>query len=129
MRQAFIIKSFRDEYVKLLKNTLFIYLDSHWFISKEEESTEIYIIRIKDKHEDLEYTIQSFASNFEVVTDNENVSKLLSFVHKLFDTVESKKLDKFNESGEATIDLFSQWTSTENIELDNDGTFKVKINA
>ena len=128
MRPAFIIKSFRDEYVKLLKNTLFIYLDSHWFISKEEDSTEIYVIRIKDKHEDLEYTIQSFSSNFEVVTDNENVSKLLSFVHQLFDTIESKKLDHFNESGETNIDLFSQSTSTENIELDNDGTFKIEIN-
>ena len=127
MRPAFIIKSFRDEYVKLLKNTLFIYLDSHWFISKEEDSTEIYVIRIKDKHEDLEYTIQSFSSNFEVVTDNENVSKLLSFVHQIFDTIESAKLDNYNESGQSDIDLFSQWTSAENIELDNDGTFKIKI--
>ena len=127
MRPAFILKSFRDEYIKLLKNTLFIYLDSHWFISREEDSTELYVIRIKDQHEDLEYTIQSFASNFEVVTDNENVSKLLSFVHQIFDTIESAKLDNYNESGQSDIDLFSQWTSAENIELDNDGTFKIKI--
>jgi hypothetical protein len=127
MRPAFILESFRDEYIKLLKNTLFIYLDSHWFISREEDSTEIYVIRIKDQHEDLEYTIQRFASNFEVVTDNENVSKLLSFVHQIFDTIESAKLDNYNESGQSDIDLFSQWTSAENIELDNDGTFKIKI--
>ena len=135
MRQAYIIKSFTDEYKKLLKNTLFTYLDSHWFVSRDSDSdsdsdsTELYVIRIKDGHEDIEYSIQSFGSNFEVVTDNEKIAKLLSFAHQLFNTIDNKNLIKFNESETIELDLFSNWSGDEKIELDEDRTFKVHMSV
>jgi hypothetical protein len=128
MRQAFIMESFRDEYKKLLINSLFISLDSHWFVSRDSDSTELYVIRIKDEHEDIEYSIQSFGHNFEVVTDNEIIAKLITFIHQLFSTVDDTTLDRFNGYEEIGLELFSNWEDKENIEIDADGTFRVKIN-
>ena len=128
MRHAFIIKSFEGQYKKLLKNALFIYLDSHWFVSRDSDSAELYVIRIKDGHDDSEYSIQRFGRNFEVVTDNEKTAKLITFIHQLFSTIDNEKLDTFNNGDEATLDLFSHWNGEEKIELDEDGTYKVHMN-
>jgi len=129
MRQAFIIESFADAYKKLLKNTLFMYLDSHWFVSRDGHGTELYIIRIKEGHDDIEYSIQNFGSNFEVVTDSKEVAILLTFMHQLFNTIDSKALDLFNNDGAVKLNLFSNCSYVDNIELDKDGTFKVQVNA
>lgn len=127
MRQAFIIKSFADVYQKLLRSTLFIYLDSHWFISRDAHDIDLYVIRIKDGHEDLEYSIKNYGGNFEVVTDNEQIAKLLDFVHGLFSDIDSRELNEFNDSNSSTSVLFSNWSMDENIELDSDGTFKIQV--
>jgi hypothetical protein len=128
MRQAFIIKSFADAYQKLLKSTLFIYLDSHWFISRDAHDIDLYVIRIKDGHEDIEYSIKNYGNNFVVVTDNEQIAKLLDFVHELFSGIDSRELDEFNGGSTSAPVYFSNWRTDKNIELDSDGTFKIQVN-
>lgn len=127
MRKAHVIKSFADEYKKLLKNTVFIYLDSHWFVSRDDHGVALYVIRIKNGYEDIEYKIQSFGSDFEVVTDIDEITTLLIKIHELFSHVDESLLARFNESDEKDSNIFPKVDLIENIELDDEGTFKVKL--
>ncbi|MEW6983147.1 hypothetical protein AAD001_10910 [Colwelliaceae bacterium 6471] len=130
MRKAFIVKGIAEQYRKLLANTVFVFLGSHWFISFDETEPDIYIIRIKDGHNDIEYALQKFGENFEVVTDNKEIATLLYEINDLFDHIDPDALKQFNEEGtHKDVEIFKSCNLINDVELDTDNNFKVYLKS
>lgn len=130
MRKAFIIQGFTEQYRKLLSNTVFVFLGSHWFINFTGSEPSMYIIQIKAGHDDIEYALQEFGNNFEVVTDNKEIATLLYEVHDLLNHIDTDALNKFNtEAVHSNVEIFHSCRLINDVVLDADNNFKVYLKS
>ena len=129
MRKAYIVKSINNKFKKLLSNTTFIFLNSHWFLSLEDDNQGVYLIRINKVGDDIEYHIQKYNED-EIVTDNLEIATLLVELNNVFSHINEHLFEAYiaNE-GDISIEMFSASKAVIDVEVEKENIIKIYLKS